>query len=117
MWNCRGAGKPATVRELRNTAKQLPPLFVCIVETQLEGSRVESLAETLGYNKGFAVSSSRRSGGIGLFWNDSIKLEVIGYSEYHIDVIVDDLVETKNRMTFVYGEAQVSERYKTWSML
>ena len=78
---------------------------------------MQFLSNSLGFNKSFAVSSSGRSGGLCVFWNDSIKLEVIGYSEYHIDVIVDDLVETKNRMTFVYGEAQVSERYKTWSML
>ncbi|XP_073354033.1 uncharacterized protein [Aegilops tauschii subsp. strangulata] len=58
-----------------------------------------------------------RSGGLGIFWNDEIKLEVVGYSEYHIDVTVDELVDTKIRATFVYGEAQVNLRYKTWDML
>ena len=42
---------------------------------------------------------------------------VDGYSKYHINVVIDDLANIKSRLTFVYGEAQVSERYKTWDML
>ena len=72
---------------------------------------------SLNFNKSFAVSSSGRSGGLGIFWNEEIKLEVIGYSEYHIDVTIDELVDTKVRVTFVYGEAQANERHKTWDMM
>ena len=75
------------------------------------------MAGSLGYNKSFAVSSSGRSGGLGIFWNDEIKLEVVGYSRYHIDVVMDELVDSKTRVTFVYGEAQVNERYKTWDKM
>ena len=116
-WNCRGAGKPTTVRELRDLAKQFAPSILCILETQVERTRVESLAGSIGFTNSFAVSSSGRSGGLGIFWNEEIKLEVLGYSEYHIDVSVEQMVETKTRITFVYGEAQTSERYKTWDML
>ena len=42
---------------------------------------------------------------------------VDGYSKYHINVVIDDLAQIKTRVTFVYGEAQVVERYKTWDML
>lgn len=116
-WNCRGAGKPATVRELRDLTRQLAPSIVCIVETQIEGSRVENMVGSLGYEKSFAVSSSGRSGELGIFWNEEINLEVIGYYEYHIDVLVEELVHILTRITFIYGEAQVSERYKTWDLL
>ena len=84
-WNCRGAGKAATVRELREFAKKFAPTLLCIVETQLEGSRVEVLAGTLGYDKSYAVSSRGRNGGIGLFWNNEINIEILGYSDYHLD--------------------------------
>uniref|UniRef100_A0A8R7UTA1 Endonuclease/exonuclease/phosphatase domain-containing protein n=1 Tax=Triticum urartu TaxID=4572 RepID=A0A8R7UTA1_TRIUA len=90
---------------------------LCILETQVERTRVESLAGSIGFTNSFAVSSSGRSGGLGIFWNDETKVEVNGYSEYHIDVLVDDLMDTRIWLTFVYGEAQVSERYKTWDML
>lgn len=52
-----------------------------------------------------------------MFWNDSIKVEIIGYSEYHVDVEVDSLLGVHARFTFVYGEAQVNERFKTWNMM
>mgnify|MGYP005831526969 CR=1 FL=1 len=98
-------------------ARQFAPSILCILETQIEGTRVESLSSTLNFDNSFAVSSTGRSGGLGIFWNNSIKVEIVGYSEYHIDVLVDDLVDTRTRVTFVYGEAQVPERYKTWDML
>lgn len=93
-WNCRGIGKAATVRELRDLTRQFAPSILCILETQIEGSRVEDLVDTLGYNKSYAVSSSGRSEGLGIFWHDEIKVEIIGYSQYHIDVLIDYLVET-----------------------
>ena len=66
-WNYRGIGKPATVKELRELEKQFAPSVLCILETQIEGTRVESLAGPLGFDKSFAVSSSGRSGGLGMF--------------------------------------------------
>ena len=50
-WNCRGAGKASTVRELRELAKKFTPIVLCIVETQLEKARVEGLASSIGYVK------------------------------------------------------------------
>ena len=66
-WNCRGAGKAATVREVCDFANKFAPTLLCIVETQLEGSRVEDLAGSFGYDNGSAVNSNGRSGGIGIF--------------------------------------------------
>ena len=80
-WNCRDAGKAATIQELRDLANQFAPTVLCIVETQISKARVKSLAVTLGFNHAYAVSSVGRSGGIGLFWNDGIELDVFGYSE------------------------------------
>ena len=109
-WNCRGAGKPATVRELRDFARQFAPMVLCIVETQLPRDRVENLASTLGYDNAYVVSSSGRSGGLGIFWNNEIKIENFGYSAYHIDAHVTLPGTTPWRLTVMYGESQVSEK-------
>ena len=79
-WNCRGAGNAAIVQELRDFARKLAPTLLCIVETRIEGSRVENLAGTLGYDNAYAVDSEGRSGGIGVFWNNEIKIDILGYS-------------------------------------
>ena len=116
-WNCRGAGKAATVRELRDLAKQFAPTVLCVVETQISATRVEGLASTLGFDNGYAVSSNGRSGGIGMFWNNEINLEILGYSEYHLDAKVSMANIPYWRLTCVYGEAQTGERYKTWNTM
>jgi hypothetical protein len=58
----------------------------------------------------FAVSSSGRSGGLGIFWNNDIKIDILPYSQYHIDAIVHEERCEPWRFTCVYGEAQTSER-------
>jgi exonuclease III len=62
IWNCRGLGNAATVHELRDFAREFAPDILCVVETQVHKARVECLAQSLGYDKAFAVSSSGRSG-------------------------------------------------------
>lgn len=78
---------------------------------------MESLKNTLGYDQSFAVSSSGRSGGLGLFWNNNTRVEILPYSQYHIDAIVAENGREPWRLTCVYGEAQTAERHKTWDML
>ena len=56
-WNYHGAGNAATVNELRELAKKFAPSLLCIIETQIDGARVESLAGTLGFDKAYAVGS------------------------------------------------------------
>jgi hypothetical protein len=116
-FNCRGLGGDATVREIRELAKEYAPMVLCIQETQLHKNRVESLARSLGFDRSYAVSSSGRSGGLGLFWNNGINIEILPYSQYHIDAIVSSPTMEPWRLTCVYGEAQVSERHKTWDLL
>jgi hypothetical protein len=66
-WNCRRLGSAATVKELRELAKKVAPIVLCVLETQVRRAQVESLKGTLGFDNGFAVSSSGRIGGLGIF--------------------------------------------------
>ena len=80
FYNCRGAGNASTVKELRDLAKDFAPSILCIVETQIHKKRVEGLASSLGFDKAFAVSSTGRSGGLGIFCNNSIKIGILPFS-------------------------------------
>jgi hypothetical protein len=116
-YNYRGLGRDATVRELRDLAKLFKLTVFCVLETQLHKTWVEGLARQLGYNQSFAVSSSGRSGGLAMFWNNEINLQILSYSQYHLDAVITERDREPWRLTCVYGEAQVSERFKTWDML
>jgi exonuclease III len=99
LWNGRGLGNDATVHELRGFVKEFAPTILCVVETQVHKSRVECLARTLGYDNVFGVSSTCRSGGLAIFWNDAIKIELLPYSQYHIDGVVFSPNEEPWRLT------------------
>ena len=66
-WSCRGIGDPTTVHELRDLMEISSPSIFCLVETQLQKSRVEGLRTSLGYDFSFGVGSSGRSGGLCIF--------------------------------------------------
>jgi hypothetical protein len=46
--NCRGAGDPATVREIRDLVGKYKPVILCLLETQIVKRRVEGLARMIG---------------------------------------------------------------------
>lgn len=78
---------------------------------------MEGLKTSLGFYNAFVVSSIGRSSGLGIFWNNEIKMDFLPYSQYHIDVILTEGGHDPWRLTCVYGEAQSSERHKTWDVL
>jgi exonuclease III len=110
-------GNAATVKELHDFARRVAPTVLCVLETQVHKSRVEGLSSTLGYDRSFAISSSGRSGGLGIYWNKDTNVEILPYSQYHIDVIITENGCEPWRLTCVYGEAQVNQHIKTWDML
>ncbi|KAK8451750.1 hypothetical protein SEVIR_6G260350v4 [Setaria viridis] len=115
--NCRGAGNASTVRELRDFITKFAPSILCILETQISKIRVEALAGTLGFDRAFAVGSEGRSGGLCIFWNNDLDINILGHSKYHIDASVMGIGDLPWRITTVYGEAQTNLRSQTWDTL
>jgi hypothetical protein len=87
------------------------------METQINKCRPENLRFSLGFDSSFAVSSSGRSGGLGLFWNNDVDVSVKKYSNYHIGTIVSEHRKELWRMSFIYGEPDRSLRYRTWDIM
>jgi len=81
--------------------------ILCVLKTQVHIARVESLKSTIGFDCSFAVSSAGRIGGLGIFWNNQTRVEMI----------ITESGEEPWRLTCIYGEAQMGERHKTWDMI
>ena len=99
----------SSVREVHNLVQKHAPTVLCVVETQLHKVRVEGPASRLGFDKSFAISSTGRSGGLDIFWNNNINVEILPYSQYHIDAVVTIGGEVPWRLTCVYGEANTAQ--------
>ncbi|CAM8877435.1 unnamed protein product [Rhodiola kirilowii] len=114
-WNCRGLGGSTTVRSLANLVRSHKPSMVGVMETKADRKRMEFVQKQLGFKFGFSVERRGKSGGLALWWKDSINVVVQSYSDYHIDVFVEE--EPPCRVTLFYGHPITNRRAETWNLL
>ena len=106
-----GVGNRQTVREMLAVSKANIPKLVFLCETRQAVDKMEKLRWRLGL-KGFCgVSSFGLSGGLALYWDESLMVTVLDSCHRYIDVSMEDRgADKKWRMTFVYGEPRVENR-------
>jgi hypothetical protein len=70
--------------------------------------RVNNLKFRLGFTNCFLVDGTCKGGGLALYWDESLKLDIVLYVLHHIDTTVWSAeMNVGWRATFVYGEPQV----------
>jgi hypothetical protein len=107
-WNCRELGQPRTVQELTRLIRDYCPKIVFLSETRQHKDRVSNLRFRLGLNKSFIVDGIDKGGVLVLFWDDSIKINILSYALHHIDTkIWSPDLNMGWRGTFIYGEPRV----------
>lgn len=116
-WNCRGVGCPRKVQFLVDIVRQEQPSFIFLCEMMVGKSKLEYVHNKLGYEGLFVVDPVGRSGGIELLWKEKNQVDIMGFSQHHIDakVKVDNIIEW--RLTGLYGEPDRLQRKKTWDLL
>jgi hypothetical protein len=84
--NCRGAGNFATIRELGvlQRTHQAKIMFLC--ETRQSSAQMKKLRTRLGLRGFTSIDSNGNSGGLALFWHESIYVEVKDACDRYIDV-------------------------------
>ena len=118
IWNCHGVGNISTVRDLLALAKANNPKLVFLCETRQPVGKVEKIKWRLVLRGFKGVDSEGKSGGLGLFWDESLQVTVLESCNRFIDVIIHDTGDGKQwRETFVYGEPRVENRRYMWEHL
>ena len=87
-WNYRGLGNPRTVQKLANLVNRYNPLVLFLSETKRKSGEMEWLRSRWGFENCLAVDSVGRSGGLALLWRQKAFLEILSYSNQHIDAII-----------------------------
>lgn len=116
-WNCRGLGKPRTVRVLGELLKDRKPDFLFLSETIITASRIVFLRVKFGFAQCFSVYKIGRSGGLAVFWKAHVKCQIEGYSHNHIDVYFLEGNVAAWRLTCYYGFPERSRRKHAWNFL
>lgn len=71
----------------------------------------------LGFDNCFAVSREGMGGGLAMLWNEDLELEIISYSNHHIDAIVRGIDGRQWRCTGIYGHLEAGQKQHTWTLL
>ncbi|XP_071674251.1 uncharacterized protein [Lolium perenne] len=117
-WSGRGLGQPATVQELDCLVQTYRPFLVFICETRQSEERVKNLRFRIGMKNCFQVKGEGSGGGLALYYQDDITVELLSFSIRHIDVhISGGPFGLKWRGTFVYGEPRACDRHRMWTTL
>ena len=117
-WNCRGAGDSRTVQEMERLVHTYRPKLVFLSETRQNKVVVENLRWRLGLKHVVTFHEPGKGGGLALFWDESVEVELNKIGNRIIDVIVHDLPKgIKWRCTFVYGEPRRELRHVFWDLL
>jgi hypothetical protein len=80
--------------------------------------RVNNLMFRLCFSNCFVVDGVGKGGGLALYWDESIKLDIVSYGLHHIDTAVWSMeMNMEWRASFVNGEPRVQDRHLMWNLL
>jgi hypothetical protein len=91
-----------------------------IIFCQKQGNNliVSNIKCRLGMNACFTIDGHGKGGGLALYFNDSIKIDVLFYGLRHIDTLIwDGSHHIGWRETFIYGEPNTQNRHVMWELL
>ncbi|XP_012853612.1 PREDICTED: uncharacterized protein LOC105973139 [Erythranthe guttata] len=112
FWNCQGLGAPLTIHVLGELLRDHRPLLVFLSETKATLSQINNLKSRWNLN-GIGVAKVGNSGGLAMFWQKEVDVDLISYSDHHIDVEVSDRIcNNKWRVTGFYGKHTIENASK-----
>jgi hypothetical protein len=70
--------------------REFCPKIIFISETRQQQDRVQNIIFRLVLNKCFVVDGHGKGGGLALYWDESIIIDILSYMVHHIDTIIWD---------------------------
>lgn len=116
-WNCRGLGKPRTVRALGDMLRDQKPIFLFLIETISVASKIEELRIKFGFDYCFSVDRVGRSGGLAVLWKRIAQCQVDSYSSHHINMLFMNGSTVSWRLSCYYGYPERTRRRESWSLI
>lgn len=77
LCNCRGLGSDIVVRALHGKIRKLKPSTIFLSETKMKDHRIDEVKRHMRFSNRFNVSPIGRAGGLSMWWDDSVEVEII----------------------------------------
>ncbi|TXG57064.1 hypothetical protein EZV62_018377 [Acer yangbiense] len=110
-------GNTRTISALKRIIQKFSPELVFLSETKVKGVIAKSAKKRLGFENGFSVDCSGKSGGLILLWNSDCKVSLLSHSKGHIDVRVERDGEPTWRFSGFYGCLNQINKRDSWELL
>ncbi|KAL5865802.1 hypothetical protein ACOSQ3_003316 [Xanthoceras sorbifolium] len=117
VWNVQGLGNTRTFQTLQFYLRQHSPTLVFFIETLSTHDSLERLLVLFGFSSKLVINRVGRSGGLCLFWSDSVEVDLITFSRHHIDTKIKSHGGFIWRFTGFYGHPEGSQRQHSWTLL
>ncbi|KAL4296847.1 hypothetical protein GQ457_12G013350 [Hibiscus cannabinus] len=104
------------VQALRQFSAVNGPDLVFLCETRLYKNKTEQVRRQLGMVGGLEVEWSESCVGLMLLWQDTLQVTLRSYSQWHIDVMVDD-GQFPFRFIGIYGSCYREKKKEVWELL
>lgn len=115
LWNCRGLRLNTVVRALHRLIKQYRPSVIFLSEIKMKNHRIEGVRRRIGYQMGFDVPLSGTAGGLSLWWNDNMEINVLRSSKNLVHSEMHEWGEVDWLMAaWIYGNLYESEKEYFW---
>ncbi|KAH7840676.1 hypothetical protein Vadar_020103 [Vaccinium darrowii] len=114
-WNCLGVGRTLTGQALSDLVHKNRPSILFLMESKNNKVKLETIRRRLGFVNSNYVDPEGLSGGLALWWNSDVELEVDMANKNFMHVVVADRLAQKVwAATFVYGCPVRSGRSLIW---
>ena len=81
VWNSNGAASREFLRTEKEIIRTNKPTIFGLFEIKVSGVKADSICRKLGFDEWIRVEALGYSGGIWVFWNECMKVEIFSVKE------------------------------------
>lgn len=118
LWNCQGLGNSLIVHTLGEMILSHNPSIVFLMETKQKACRMNQLRKQFGFRDGVLVDPTGTAGGLCLWWNSELSVDVLGTSKNLIEIRISlDGMIGSTRCTYMYSPPYRDEKPAFWDAM